>query len=107
VAIEHDALLMRIYLSESRYRRRIVEAMLEHGLRGAAAFKGIGGFGASRRIASERAVEALADLPVVIEVVDDEEKVRAFVPVLEALLGDGLVTLERIQRVIYRTGARA
>jgi hypothetical protein len=107
VAIEHDALLMRIYLSESRYRSAIVESMLAHGLRGAAAFKGIGGFGASRRVSSERAVDALADLPVVIEVVDDEAKVRAFVPVLETLLPGGLVTLERIQRVVYRPGAGA
>ena len=107
MAIEHDALLLRIYLTESRYRRAIVEAMLAHGLRGAAAFKGIGGFGGSRRVSSERAVDALSDLPVVIEVVDDEDVIRAFIPVLETLLERGVVTLERIQRVVYRAGANA
>jgi len=111
VAIEHDALMLRIYVSESRRHEHgslhhaLVAAMLEHGLRGAATFRGIGGFGSHRRVSSERAVEAFADLPILIEVVDDEDRIRAFVPVLERLLDDGLVTLERVQRVVYRTGA--
>ncbi len=99
--------MLRIYVSESRRRSRaaLLDAMLAHGLRGAATFRGIGGFGSSGRMSSERAVDAFADLPVLIEVVDDEDRIRAFIPVLETVLEHGLVTLERIQRVVYRTGA--
>jgi uncharacterized protein len=111
--MEPDALLLRIYVSESRrcahgdLHRMLVDTMLAHGLRGAAAFRGIGGFGSHRRVSSERTVDAVADLPILIEVVDDEERIRAFLPALEAILDDGLVTLERITRVVYRTASNA
>ena len=112
VGIGPDALMLRVYVSESRrcergdLYRALVDAMLAHGLRGAAAFRGIGGFGSHRRVSSERAVDAFADLPILIEVIDDEDRIRAFLPALETLLDDGLVTLERIQRVLYRTVIR-
>jgi len=111
VPVEHNALMLRVYLAESRrYKGRalyrvIAEAMLAHGLRGASLFRGIEGFGSHRRISSERAVEAFNDLPILLEVVDEEERIRSFLPVIEMLLDDGLVTLERIQRVVYRPGA--
>jgi PII-like signaling protein len=111
--IEHNALMLRVYVSEALRRhgrevyRTVVDAMLAHGLRGATALRGIEGFGEHRRISSERAVEAFPDLPMLIEVVDDEDRIRAFLPVLESLVDDGLVTLERIQRVVYRPGASA
>jgi uncharacterized protein len=113
VPIEHDALMLRVYLAESRRHdgrplyRVLAEAMLRAGLRGATLLRGIEGFGAHRRVSSERAVEALPDLPMLIEVVDDEDRIRGFLPVLETLLDDGLVTLERIQRVVYRPGPSA
>jgi len=108
VPIEHNALMLRVYLSESRRSkgrelyRVLIEAMLRAGLRGATLLRGIEGFGSHHRISSERAVQAFPDLPVLIEVVDDEDRILGFLPVLETLLDDGLVTLERIQRVLYR-----
>jgi PII-like signaling protein len=105
--------MLRIYVSESRrYKgrdlyRALVEGMLVHGFRGATALRGIEGFGSRRRVSSERAIEAFTDLPVLIEVVDDEDRILSFLPVLESLVDDGLVTLERIQRVVYRPGAPA
>ena len=113
MAIQHDALMLRVYVSEGRrshgtsLHAAIVAAMLDHGLRGAATFRGIGGFGSHRRISSEIAVEAFSEMPMLIEVVDDEARVRSFLPVLAALLDDGLLTLERIQRVVYRTASPA
>jgi PII-like signaling protein len=113
VPIEHDALMLRVYVSEScRYKGRelyrvLVEGMLAHGLRGATALRGIEGFGSHRRVSSDRAVEAFADLPMLVEVVDDEDRIRSFIPVLESLVDDGLVTLERIQRVVFRPEAPA
>jgi uncharacterized protein len=103
--IEHNAVLMRIYLSEGKRRggatlyRRLVEELLAAGFRGAAAFRGVAGYGSHRRISADWIVDAPADLPILIEVADDVERVRAFLPTLERLLDDGLVTLERIRRV--------
>ena len=108
VSIEHNALMLRVYVSESRrvhgrdLYRAVVDGMLAHGLRGATTLRGIEGFGSHRRVSSDRAVEALIDLPMLIEVVDGEDRIRSFLPTLELLLDDGLVTLERIQRVVYR-----
>jgi uncharacterized protein len=111
--VEHNALMLRVYVSEALRRngrevyRDVVDAMLAHGLRGATALRGIEGFGTHRRVSSERAVEAFADLPMLIEVVDDEDRIRSFLPVLESIVDDGLVTVERIQRVVYRPSASA
>ena len=107
--IEHNGLLMRIYLAESsRFESRdacgaIISALAEGGIAGATVFKGIEGFGRHRTLSAERALDAWADLPMLIEVVDDEAKVRAFLPSLERVLDEGLVTLERVQTVMYRT----
>ncbi len=108
--IAHNGTLMRIYVSEGRrYRhqstyRAIVEALSHAGIAGATVFKGIEGYGSRRIISSERVVDALLDLPMLIEVLDGDEKIRAFLPTLETILDDGLVTLERVQTVLYRSG---
>lgn len=109
--IEHNATLMRIYLSESaRYRRHgmlttIVASMAAAGIAGATAFKGIEGYGTSRTISSDRVVDAWVDLPILIEAVDEDAKIRGFLPTLAEILDDGLVTLERVQTILYRVDA--
>lgn len=111
--IDHNATLMRIYLSESARHGHhdmltaIVEAIAGAGMEGATAFKGIEGFGSSRVVSSDRAVDAWVDLPIVIEVVDDEQKIAGFIPALESILGDGLVTVERVQTIFCRTEGSA
>lgn len=108
--VEPNATLMRIYLSESARHGRhsmltaIVEALAAAGIAGATAFKGIEGYGKSRTISSARVVDGWVDLPLLIEVVDDDAKIRGFLPALGALLDDGLVTLERLQTILYRAG---
>lgn len=108
--IEHNATLMRIYLSESARHGRhgmlttIVASMADAGIAGATAIKGIEGYGKSRTISSARVVDAWVDLPILIEAVDEDEKIRGFLPALEAILDDGLVTLERVQTILYRVG---
>jgi len=108
VKIEHNGTLMRIYLSESARSgghdtlTAIVEAIAAAGIAGATAFKGIEGYGSSRTISSERVLDAWMDLPILIEVVDEDEKIRSFIPALERVLFDGLVTLERVQTLFYR-----
>src|SRR5580704_11474123 len=102
MGLDYNGVLMRVYLSESHrsrgepLHRRIVEFMLECGLAGAIAFHGAEGFGSQRRVSSDAFVDARGDLPVAIEVVDEESRIRAFLPELERLLEDGFVTLERI-----------
>lgn len=112
MTIDHNGMLMRIYLAEtsrsSQHRdayRAVVEALAAAGFAGATVFKGIAGFGAGGRLSSDRAIDAWTDLPILVEVVDAEPKVRAFVEPLEALLVDGLITLERVQTLFCHDAA--
>jgi len=62
------------------------------------------GFGAHSRIHTAKLLELSQDLPIVIEIVDAPEKIEAFMPDLEAMVGDGLITLERAEVLLYRPG---
>ena len=79
----------------------IVHRAHRAGLAGASVFHGIEGFGASRTIHTSRILDLGDDLPCSIVVVDVEERVRAFLPELEELVGDGLVLLDRVEGVRY------
>jgi uncharacterized protein len=87
----------------------IVEAARAAGLAGATVLHGPLGFGASRRTNSDFIVDAPGNLPVVVEVVDTEQRVNAFLPTLDRLIGSGLVTLEEVRmlRCGWRTGEAA
>jgi uncharacterized protein len=107
--IEHNGTLMRIYLSQSRRRahtsmyRLIVEAMADAKIAGATVFLGIEGFGSHHYVSDANVIDAYVDLPILIEAVDDDDKIRGFIPTLETILDDGLVTLERLQTIFYRS----
>ncbi|MYX95085.1 DUF190 domain-containing protein [Streptomyces sp. SID486] len=75
------------------------------GLAGASVFRGIEGFGASSRIHTSRLLSLSEDLPVAVVVVDAEERVRAFLPQVGEVVGEGLMTLEECE--IVRYGSRA
>ena len=97
--------LLRIFVDEDdRINGRpahlaIVEAMVAFGFSGATVLKGIEGFGRSRRLRAARAMDQAMGLPVLIEVIDDEVRIAAFLPKLESLMHGGLVTLERIESI--------
>ncbi|TKS99357.1 DUF190 domain-containing protein [Streptomyces lasalocidi] len=76
------------------------------GLAGASVFRGIEGFGTSSRIHTSRLLSLAEDLPVAVVVVDTEERVRAFLPQLDELLTDGLVTVEECEVVLHRASRR-
>jgi PII-like signaling protein len=101
---------VRIFLGESdRWQGQplyvaIVEEMRRAGLAGATVFKGILGFGAHSIVHAARIVDLSSDLPIMIELVDSDEKVRAFLPTLDAMVGEGLVTLENVQIIAYKAG---
>jgi hypothetical protein len=102
------AKLLRIFVGE-RDRRHgqplyvaLVEEMRRVGLAGATVFKGIEGYGGHTTIHAARVFDLANDLPVLIEVVDAEERIRAFLPLLDAMIEEGLVTLESVEFVRYR-----
>lgn len=84
----------------------IVERARDEGLAGATVFRGIEGFGASSRLHTTRILSLSDDLPIVIQIVDREDRIRAFLPIIDEMLGDGLVTLEDIDVLTYRARHR-
>ena len=101
-------MLLRIFIGESdRFEHRplyegIVLKAREAKLAGATVLRGPMGFGAASRIHTAKILRLSMDLPIVIEIVDSEEKVRSFLPILEGMIGGGLVTLEKVQVIQYR-----
>ena len=110
--IDRPALLARIYIGEAdRHDGRplyesIAHFLRDRGIAGATVFRGIEGFGASAHMHTTRILRLSEDLPILIEVVDREDRIRAILPDLEAFVVDGLVTLERIEVIAYRAGSR-
>jgi PII-like signaling protein len=111
VTIPREGKLLRIFIGESdRHGGRpayeaIVELARRQGLAGATVVRGIEGFGQSSRIHTAKILRLSADLPILIEIVDAAEKIDAFLPLLEPLVGGGLVTLERAEVLVYRSGS--
>ena len=111
--IPQDAVLLRIFIGESdRYEHRpLYEAIVlrarELRLAGATVLRGPMGFGKSSHLHTAKILRLSMDLPMVIEIVDSEEKVNAFLPVLDKMMGGGLVTLERAKVIRYRDQGKA
>ena len=107
--IEGEALLARIYIGESDtwhgkpLYQAIVERVRQEGLAGATVLRGIEGFGADSRLHTSRILRLSEDLPVVIEIVDTPEQIDRVVPILDEMVGEGMLTLERVQIVSYRS----
>jgi PII-like signaling protein len=108
--IPQDAMLLRIFIGESdRFQHQpLYEAIVlkarELHLAGATVLRGPMGFGKSSRVHTSKILRLSMDLPLVIEIVDSEEKIRAFLPNLDGMIGGGLVTLEKVQVIHYRSG---
>lgn len=104
-------LLARIYIGESDtwHGRPLYEAIVhllrERGLAGATVLRGIEGFGAKAHLHTTRILRLSEDLPVLIEVVDQEDRLRAILPELDAMVADGLITLEKVEVLAYRANA--
>jgi hypothetical protein len=105
-----DAVLLRIFVGEADkcgakplYEAIVMKARELH-LAGATVLRGPMGFGPSSRIHTAKILRLSEDLPFVIEIVDAEEKIDAFLPVLEEMMGSGLVTLEKVKVLQYGRG---
>ena len=112
--IDGQALMVRIYIGDADHRdgmplyQAIVAFLRERGMAGATVLRGIEGFGANAHLHTTRLLRLSEDLPIIIEVVDEEVRIRAILPELDAMVGDGLITLEKIEVLAYRaTGPAA
>ncbi len=109
--LEGDGQLLRIFVGESdRWHgnplyEEIVRRAREQGLAGATVLRGLEGFGAHSRLHTTRILRLSADLPIVIEIVDGAEKIAAFLPGLDELVTEGMVTLEKVHVIAYRAPA--
>jgi PII-like signaling protein len=111
--IPRDAVLLRIFIGEN-YRfehaplyEAIVLKAREMHLGGATVLRGPMGFGHSSRLHTTKILRLSEDLPFVIEIVDSEEKINQFLPVLDGMMGSGLVTIEKVKVLQYGTESQA
>lgn len=102
--------LLRIFIGEldKWHHTPLYEAIVlrarELGLAGATVLRGPMGYGAHSRLHTAKILRLSEDLPVIIEIVDKEEKIQAFLPELDMMIPDGLVTLEEVRVIMYRAG---
>src|SRR3990170_1631054 len=108
MTIPTDGKLLRIFIGEADkwHGRPLYEAILEEarrrGLAGATVWKGFMGFGAHSRLHTAKILRLSQDLPIIIEIVDSAERIEEFMPQLEDMVQEGLVTLERAEVLLYR-----
>ena len=106
-------MLLRIFIGESdRWKHQpLYEAIVlkarELHLAGATVLRGPMGFGKSSRLHTAKILRLSMDLPIVIEIVDSEENIQAFLPALDGMIGGGLVTLEKVKVIRYCGGSEA
>jgi uncharacterized protein len=106
--LPEEAVLLRIFIGESdRWKHEplyeaIVKKARELHLAGATVLRGPMGFGKSSRLHTAKILRLSMDLPIIIEIVDTEEKINSFLPILDEIMGGGLVTLEKARVIRYR-----
>ncbi len=102
-----ENLLMRIFLAEGdRYEHRplyeaLVEMLRKEGFAGATVLRGVSGFGAHSVYHSQKLLDLSADLPMIIEAVESEEKINNVMPRIDAMMSGGMITLEKVRVIRY------
>ena len=102
-----ENILMRIFIGEhDRYEhqplyRALVELFRKEGFAGATVLRGLCGFGANRVCHTQRLLDLSADLPLIVEVVETQEKIDAIMPRIDAMMGGGMITLEKATVIRY------
>jgi uncharacterized protein len=108
MTINESGVLLRIFIGESdRFEHRplyeaIVQKAREMGLAGATVLRGTDGFGANSVVHRASLVELSTDLPVVIEIADQQEKIEGLLPVIEPMVKEGMITMEYVAIIVYR-----
>lgn len=100
--------VLRVYLGElDKHEGKplyewLVSKAKEHGLAGATVLRGIEGYGAKSRIHTAKILDLSSDLPIVIEIIDEQEKIESFLPLVDSAVKEGLATLEKVEIRFYR-----
>lgn len=108
-----ERVLMRIHIGERDHfegmplYEAIVQLLRKRGYAGATVTRGIMGFGATATLHTDKVLRLSVDLPIVIECVDTEERINSILPELDAMMGGGLITLEKVRVIAYRAEERA
>ena len=106
-----DGKLLRIFIGESdKYKGQplyewIVLKARDRGMAGATVFRGLEGFGAHSRLHTAKILRLSSDLPIVVKIVDTENKIESFLPLIDDAIGEGLATVERVEVRFYRSGS--
>jgi hypothetical protein len=108
-----EQLLVRVFIGESdKWQHRplyiaLVERLREEGFAGATVFRGAAGFGARSVLHTTKILRLSEDLPVVVEIVDSEEQIETLIPMLDEMVPEGLVTMEKVRVLKYAPGVQA
>jgi hypothetical protein len=112
MTLPKEGKLLRIFIGESDRREGmplfewIVRKAREVGLAGATVIRGLEGFGAQSHLHTAKILRLSADLPIIIEIIDTDDKIEAFLPVIDDAISDGLATIERVEVRFYRSGTK-
>ena len=112
MTLPRDGQLLRIFIGESDrwggqpLYEAIVQEARKRGLAGATVFRGFEDFGAHSRVHTARILRLSEDLPIVVEIVDTEDKIQAFLPALDEMVKEGLATVEKATVLFYRPGEK-
>jgi PII-like signaling protein len=105
---EGERTLMRIHIGESDkwHGKLLYEALVEllrrEGFSGATVLRGVGGYGSTSRYHTDKILRLSQDLPIVVEIVEDPERIEQILPKLDEMIGGGLITLEKVRVILYR-----
>lgn len=106
--LEGEGKLLRVFIGESdrAHGKPLYEVIVarakEHGLAGATVLRGLEGYGAHSQVHTKKILTLSADLPIVVEIVDKEEAIESFIPVLDELVTEGMITIEKATIIAYR-----
>ncbi|HLI35331.1 MAG TPA: DUF190 domain-containing protein [Terriglobia bacterium] len=106
---EGERTLMRIHIGESDkwegkpLYQAIVELFRKENFSGATVLRGVGGYGSTSRYHTEKILRLSQDLPIVIEVIEDSERIERILPKLDVMVDGGLITLEKVRVILYRS----
>lgn len=106
---EGERTLMRIHIGESDkwegkpLYQAIVELFRKENFSGVTVLRGVGGYGSTSRYHTEKILRLSQDLPIVIEVIEDSERIEQILPKLDTMVGGGLITLEKVRVILYRS----
>ena len=110
MTLPDEGKLLRIFIGENDKHEGlplfewIVRKAREQGLAGATVLRGLEGFGAQSRLHTAKILRLSTDLPVIIEIVDTEEKIETFLPLIDDAIDEGLATVEKVEIRFYRSG---